>query len=513
VANFYLFTGFQFFDNNGAPLAGGLISTFQAGGVIPQATFTDSTGGSPNTNPVVCDSAGRTQIWLSPASYKLVIKTAAGVTLQTLDNYNPANINSTVTSLTNTGNETLQQVTAATNLANQSSNILEVDGSFWNGAASATDKWQIQDVLGAGTNPTSSLQVSHSGSSGAALLSVPGSTNIGTNLTVGGTLGITGATTAAAITASGTVQSPLYQVNGATTGISSTVAARINIGNGTSGDASGAILLNNIQSVSANHPTTGFVRVASADSVIGYRNNANTLDLLLSKTGAASSTAAADTLDTSAFGSLKVSALIGAGPSFQQFTGNGTFTIPTGITKVTVTVVAGGGAGGGATATNNGGGGGAGGSAIKWLSGLTPGNTLSVTVGAGGTGVSASAGNNGNVSSVASGTQTITTITTNGGGGGAGNGVASLGGFGGVAGTGGDINNGGGGGCTAFGGSATAVGAIGAGSIFGGGGNNTNAGAGAAATAPGGGGGGAGAAGNAAGGAGAAGVVIFEWVT
>jgi hypothetical protein len=89
----------------------------------------------------------------------------------------------------------MQQITAATNLANQNSNLIKIQGQYWNGAASATDEWDIQDVLGAGTNPTSSLQVSHSGSSGAALLSVPGSTNIGTNLTVGGTLGVTGLTT------------------------------------------------------------------------------------------------------------------------------------------------------------------------------------------------------------------------------------------------------------------------------------------------------------------------------
>lgn len=152
-----------------------------------------------------------------------------------------------------------------------------------------------------------------------------------------------------------------------------------------------------------------------------------------------------------------------AGASGQVFTANGTFTIPSGITKVKVTVVGGGGGGGGTygnstaggnstvasgtqtitTLTGGGGGswstflggtatggdlnisgykgfslasllvgfqgfstfpatyglggaagndganaypgGGGGGTAIKWLTGLTPGNTLTVTVGAGGT--------------------------------------------------------------------------------------------------------------------------------
>ena len=107
-----------------------------------------------------------------------------------------------------------------------------------------------------------------------------------------------------------------------------------------------------------------------------------------------------------------------------------TWTIPTGITAVLVTVVGGGGNGGGAV-NQRGSGGGAGGVAIKELTGLTPGNTLTYTVG----GVGAS-------STVSSGTQTITTIT--GGGGTAGTGTAyaasvTAGGAGGTA-TNGDIN-------------------------------------------------------------------------
>jgi len=118
------------------------------------------------------------------------------------------------------------------------------------------------------------------------------------------------------------------------------------------------------------------------------------------------------------------------GPNAQFFTANGTFTIPTGITRLIVTVV---GAGGGAGAGY--GGGGAGGVAIKVLSSLTPGNTLSVTVGAGG------AGTGGN-SSVASGTQTITTITGNGGSAGGANLITGGGGGAGEGGAGGSASNG-----------------------------------------------------------------------
>jgi hypothetical protein len=106
----------------------------------------------------------------------------------------------------------------------------------------------------------------------------------------------------------------------------------------------------------------------------------------------------------------------------QAFTGNGTFTIPTGVTAIKVTVVGGGGGGGGgydlgcAGAVPASGGSGAG-TAIVYLSGLTPGNTIAVTVGGAGTGGAPGAnGGTGGNSSIASGTQTITTVTASGGG-------------------------------------------------------------------------------------------------
>jgi hypothetical protein len=67
--------------------------------------------------------------------------------------------------------------------------------------------------------------------------------------------------------------------------------------------------------------------------------------------------------------------------NMEVFTSSGTFTVPAGITKVKVTVVGGGG-GGGTTVSGSGGGGG--GTAIKVVTGLTPGGTVTVTVGGGG---------------------------------------------------------------------------------------------------------------------------------
>jgi len=76
----------QELDNNGNPLAGGKIYTYEAGTTMPKATYTDSTGNTANANPVILDSAGRCSIWLGDGGYKFVLKTSADVTISTVDN-------------------------------------------------------------------------------------------------------------------------------------------------------------------------------------------------------------------------------------------------------------------------------------------------------------------------------------------------------------------------------------------------------------------------------------------
>ena len=83
----------------------------------------------------------------------------------------------------------------------------------------------------------------------------------------------------------------------------------------------------------------------------------------------------------------------------EVFNSDGTFTVPDGITEVDVLVVGGGGAGSGSTS----GGGGAGGLVWKTDHSVTPGDNISVSVGAGGTGGGPqSAGTNGENSSFGS---------------------------------------------------------------------------------------------------------------
>jgi hypothetical protein len=84
--------GQQFFDDNGVPLAGGFIYTYQAGSSTPLVTYTDNGGTIANANPIVLDASGRTpqQIWLLTGySYKFVLQNSSAVLIQTLDNIYP----------------------------------------------------------------------------------------------------------------------------------------------------------------------------------------------------------------------------------------------------------------------------------------------------------------------------------------------------------------------------------------------------------------------------------------
>jgi hypothetical protein len=69
----------------GVPLNGGKLYTYTAGTVTPLATWTDSALTVANANPVVLSSAGRATVYLSPVSYKFVLKTSADVTVWTQD--------------------------------------------------------------------------------------------------------------------------------------------------------------------------------------------------------------------------------------------------------------------------------------------------------------------------------------------------------------------------------------------------------------------------------------------
>ena len=96
----------QFFDANGDPLVGGLLYTYEAGTTTPLTTYTDSTGVSANTNPIILDSRGEANVWLSFAAYKLALYTSANVLIWTVDNISTNGSNLSVTDHTGDGTTT-----------------------------------------------------------------------------------------------------------------------------------------------------------------------------------------------------------------------------------------------------------------------------------------------------------------------------------------------------------------------------------------------------------------------
>jgi len=209
------------------------------------------------------------------------------------------------------------------------------------------------------------------------------------------------------------------------------------------------------------------------------------------------------------------------------FASSGSWTVPQGVTKILVSGCAGGGGGGGGGASNStsggagsGGGGGAGQFVIKQAISVTPGSTITITIGSGGSGGSGGApnggsggnGGNGGNTTLVTGSTTLLSLSAGAGGGGGGSagGAAGLGypsgSFGpdgaAFAGTGGmgassPFGGGGGSGRGAGGGSAGLDGAGGGGYGSGGGGGGCAYGT---TTGTGG-----------AGGAGAPGIIIIEW--
>lgn len=64
----------KFWGNNGRPLAGGLLFTYAAGTSDKIATYTDASGNSQNTNPIVLDFRGECRLWLDPQqAYKFIL--------------------------------------------------------------------------------------------------------------------------------------------------------------------------------------------------------------------------------------------------------------------------------------------------------------------------------------------------------------------------------------------------------------------------------------------------------
>jgi hypothetical protein len=72
--------------NAGGVVPGAQLFTYAAGGLTPLATYTDQGGGSPNSNPVLCDADGQASVYLGTASYRMILKDASAVVIYDVDN-------------------------------------------------------------------------------------------------------------------------------------------------------------------------------------------------------------------------------------------------------------------------------------------------------------------------------------------------------------------------------------------------------------------------------------------
>lgn len=112
LVNLSLFAGagWQFFDNNGAPLSGGILYTYAAGTTTPLATYTTNLGNVYNSNPIILNGAGRlaNEIWLTQgSSYKFVLEDSNNIVIGVYDNIMGANDPTATIEILNTFETTL----------------------------------------------------------------------------------------------------------------------------------------------------------------------------------------------------------------------------------------------------------------------------------------------------------------------------------------------------------------------------------------------------------------------
>lgn len=125
----------QFLDNNGVPLSGGKLYTYQAGTTTLQSTYTTNAGSVARTNPIVLDSAGRVpnggEIWITSQAYKFILNSSTDVLIATWDNVVAAGT-SAYTPQNFTGDGTTVNFTLSSAPNNENSTFVYVNGVYQN---------------------------------------------------------------------------------------------------------------------------------------------------------------------------------------------------------------------------------------------------------------------------------------------------------------------------------------------------------------------------------------------
>jgi hypothetical protein len=187
----------QFFTDNGIPLAGGKLISYAAGTTTPLATYTSATGLSANTNPIILDSAGRVAgaVWLTEGQlYKFVLTTAADVLIGNWDDIGGVNDQAVVGASITTLNTQVAALQAFDTSLGQSggSNLIGFinsgTGAFARPVqARLRETVSVKDfnAVGDGTaNDTDEIQAAITSAAGRTVTFPPGTYLITTKLTV-----------------------------------------------------------------------------------------------------------------------------------------------------------------------------------------------------------------------------------------------------------------------------------------------------------------------------------------
>jgi hypothetical protein len=291
----------RFTDANGVPLAGGKLYTYVANTSTPQATYTDQTGATPNTNPIILDANGAADIWLNDSFYKFILTDVSDVTILTKDNVSVASDSaaSAATSATNATNSATAAAASATAASASSTSAATSASNALTSASNASTS--ATNAANSATTATTQAGIATT-QAGNASTSASGASTSATNAANSATAANTSATNAAnSATTAGT--NATNAANSATAaGTSATNAA--NSATAASTNASGA---STSATNAANSATAASTSASNASTSTGtattQAGNAST-----SATNAANSATAAGTSATNAASSASAAA-------------------------------------------------------------------------------------------------------------------------------------------------------------------------------------------------------------
>jgi hypothetical protein len=255
------------------------VFTYAAGTTTPQATYTDNTGTTQNTNPVILDAGGRASIWLTGSAYKFAVWSSGGANCATgIQQY-------TVDGITAPNFGVVSVLNSASANAASAGFIRMANGDVidWRNAANTANIGLSQaGVASAGTgNVADALDygdLSHGALQAQAFMDFSGAPAQSGDLRGGNNVCLVAARNAAG---NGDVCVALVSASNVVNlgGSAGTLFnGPVNLNFQPLNNAAG-ITTGFLQSSSTNPAQSGVIRVADGDTGVAFRNHANTADI------------------------------------------------------------------------------------------------------------------------------------------------------------------------------------------------------------------------------------------